>query len=353
VSVLLVALGLFYTNAANREQQKLSREQQYLALQGQVADRFSAAIDQLGQEGNDKLSIRLGGIYGLQRLMRDSPADEASVVQVLSAFVRTHAPRGRALWKVPAESAPPIAPGDVRAAITVLAGRARPSFYPVDFSNTFLGLDHIDLSKASLALVELENANLSGASMVGVDVQQANLAGATLSRANLQGARLAGAALRDADVSIANLQNADLRDANLAGADLSGSDMRGVNLSKVLRGAQLADVQLTSANLDGANLEGADLRRADLVVDPNPDGVFRVSTLRGANLRTANLRGVSLVGVDLTGADLTGADLTGADLTAANLSGVTLIGALGLHGADGKADVSESPRVVPSASSTR
>src|SRR4051794_29787703 len=50
VSVLLVAAGLFYTNAANREQQRLS-------VEGQTADRFTAAIDQLGQEGTDKLSI--------------------------------------------------------------------------------------------------------------------------------------------------------------------------------------------------------------------------------------------------------------------------------------------------------
>ena len=66
LSVLLVAAGLFYTNDANRNQQKLGLEQQKLALQGQVADRFTAAIDQLGQEDGkrqDKLSLRLGGIY--------------------------------------------------------------------------------------------------------------------------------------------------------------------------------------------------------------------------------------------------------------------------------------------------
>jgi len=50
VSVLLVAAGLFYTNDANRKQQQLGLDQQKLALQGQVADRFTAAIDQLGQE---------------------------------------------------------------------------------------------------------------------------------------------------------------------------------------------------------------------------------------------------------------------------------------------------------------
>jgi len=67
-SVLLVAIGLIYTNDANRKQQQLSLDQKQSALQGQIADRFAAAIDQLGQEdqpSNSKLSVRLGGIYGL------------------------------------------------------------------------------------------------------------------------------------------------------------------------------------------------------------------------------------------------------------------------------------------------
>lgn len=71
-SVLLVALGLFYTNDQNRKQQEL-------AERGQVTERFTKAIDQLG---SDKLDVRLGGIYGLERLMRDSPNDRRNIVDL-------------------------------------------------------------------------------------------------------------------------------------------------------------------------------------------------------------------------------------------------------------------------------
>ncbi|MFI5496709.1 hypothetical protein [Actinoplanes sp. NPDC051859] len=68
LSVLAVAAGLVITNNYNREQQAL-------ALQGQITDRFTKAVEQLGQPGRQKIDVRLGAIYALQRIMRDSAAD--------------------------------------------------------------------------------------------------------------------------------------------------------------------------------------------------------------------------------------------------------------------------------------
>src|ERR1700690_3552439 len=44
----------------------------YLAKEGQLTDRFNKAIDHLGDE---KVEIRLGGIYALARIANDSPKD--------------------------------------------------------------------------------------------------------------------------------------------------------------------------------------------------------------------------------------------------------------------------------------
>ncbi|MFI5938129.1 pentapeptide repeat-containing protein [Actinoplanes sp. NPDC051494] len=261
LAVLGVAAGLYVTNDANRKQQEATGKQQELATQQQVADRFSAAIDQLGQEdekGSSKLSIRLGGIYGLQRLMIDSSRDIPAVVQVLSAFVRTHTPLPN-----PRPRAVPSAPTDVRAAVTVLARRPQGDTNRLDFSNTLLGLDHTDL----------RGADLFGADLRGADLRYANLRGA-------------------------DLRNTDLREANLDGANLSGSAL--------LSSADLRGADLNGAYLNGVNLVGAYLHEANLT---------------GANLTSADLRGTYLRGADLRGADLRGADLRGADLRGAiNLS---------------------------------
>ena len=44
-----------------------------LSQQGQVTDRYTKAIDQLGPDKG--LDVRIGGIYALERIARDSPRD--------------------------------------------------------------------------------------------------------------------------------------------------------------------------------------------------------------------------------------------------------------------------------------
>ncbi|MFE5191612.1 hypothetical protein [Streptomyces sp. NPDC056628] len=61
---------------------------QALTREGQVTDRYSAAVANLGA---DSMDVRLGGIYALQRIMEDSPRDQPSMVAVLSTYVRNHA----------------------------------------------------------------------------------------------------------------------------------------------------------------------------------------------------------------------------------------------------------------------
>jgi hypothetical protein len=75
-----------------------------IAREGQITERFTRAIDQLG---HDHLDVRLGGIYALERIARDSPADRATIGEVLTAFVRSHAPWPPSLPDQPPATTPP------------------------------------------------------------------------------------------------------------------------------------------------------------------------------------------------------------------------------------------------------
>jgi hypothetical protein len=86
---LAVLAGVFFTY----RKAQTGRRQLEVAQQGQVTERFTRAIDQLG---NTNLDVRLGGIYALERIANDSPQDRATVAEVLTAFVRGHA-----LWPRP------------------------------------------------------------------------------------------------------------------------------------------------------------------------------------------------------------------------------------------------------------
>jgi hypothetical protein len=76
-----------------------------LSREGQVTDRYAKAIEQLG---SDKLDVRIGGIYALERVARDSATDHPTVMEVLTAFVREHS---REQWPLPERGTDPAPPG--------------------------------------------------------------------------------------------------------------------------------------------------------------------------------------------------------------------------------------------------
>jgi hypothetical protein len=57
--------------------------------EGQITERFNKAIDHLG---SDKVDVRLGGIYALERIAKNSEDDRDTIAEVLTAFVRQHSP---------------------------------------------------------------------------------------------------------------------------------------------------------------------------------------------------------------------------------------------------------------------
>lgn len=59
----------------------LTFKQLQINREGQITERFTRAVDQLG---NDSTDVRLGGAYGLQRIARDSKADRDAIVEVAS-----------------------------------------------------------------------------------------------------------------------------------------------------------------------------------------------------------------------------------------------------------------------------
>jgi hypothetical protein len=233
--------------------------------EGQITDRFTRAIEQLGATYDDKsknLELRLGAIYALERIAKESEEDHWSIMEVLTAYVRQHAPWRPAEGQQGEENAPvekpeeysegssqvseptkvPTLDPDIQAIMTVIRRRTR-SFRHGE-------PEPLDLHRTNLRRANLREANL----------REANLWAAFLRRADLESAYLRGANLREA-----NLTKADLRSADLWGAFLMGADFTSAFLTKAtLRWGRLRGADLTLANLREANLTKADLRGGDL-----------------------------------------------------------------------------------------
>jgi hypothetical protein len=97
---------------------KATQENLRIASEGQITDRFTKAIAQIGDA---KLEIRLGGIYALERIGRDSERDYQVVMAVLATYVREHSPRRPGDLTLKKES--PRVSADVQAILTVIARR--------------------------------------------------------------------------------------------------------------------------------------------------------------------------------------------------------------------------------------
>jgi hypothetical protein len=60
-----------------------------ISRETQITERFSRAVEQLGSDNEDR---RVGGIYTLERVAKDSHRDRRIVQAVIAAYVRRHAP---------------------------------------------------------------------------------------------------------------------------------------------------------------------------------------------------------------------------------------------------------------------
>lgn len=266
VATGLAALVAVYYTARNAETARRMLEHSVesahrsaeLTEQGQVTDRYTKAIEQLG---SDKIDIRIGGIYALERIAADSVRDHPTVMEVLATFVRerTKARRpssGSAEESDPWEDHRPPLGADVQAALIAIGRRS------ADRDARPINLAGADLAHADLAGADLAGAELVHTDLFGAELADASLIGADLAFANLTSARMLGADLRHTALSGADLRRADLPHANLAHANLHRTNLSNANLT----GADLRHANLKKADLTGADLEGADLRETDLTL---------------------------------------------------------------------------------------
>jgi hypothetical protein len=189
-----ILAGLFFTWENLRITQDTATKSQDLTREGQITERFTKAIDQLGavsDKGEKQLEIRLGGIYALERIAKESEKDHWPIMEVLTAYVRENAP-----WppkppknaqpskgdqspqeELPTtqDQRPPRPATDIEAVLTVLGQRNR-TYEKVE-------------QRLNLRGTDLRGANLWAAHLERADLGDAQLQGAVLRRAQLKGAR--------------------------------------------------------------------------------------------------------------------------------------------------------------------
>ena len=227
VEAALIAIPLAFWRSITADRQSntafdLARtglRQADTASQSLLNERYQKGAEMLG---GSVLTVRLGGIYALQRLAEERPDDyHIQIMNLFCAFVRQQTGPDDA-WGSPVTM-------DVQEAMNVIGHRSHAG-RQIERDAEYV----LDLSGVSFFEARLEKANLSGAMLGGT-----RLGGGSLAGVDLTDAYLSGVSLIDVD-----LRGAILDGANLSRATLIRTDMTGASLTKtVLDGAHFSDVK--------------------------------------------------------------------------------------------------------------
>ena len=234
---VIVGLAGYWASVRNTSKTiELAHSTVELTKEGQVADRYTRAIEQLG---SDKLDVRIGGIYALERIAYNSEPDHPTVMEVLATFVRDHSPEQWPLQiayeagvKPPKRKTRP----DIQAAATVIGRRT----IEYDRRTTRHGRQPINLNFA----------HLEGAALVGAHFERAHLLGAHLDRANFS--------------------SAHLDDAHLSGAHLDGAVFDGADLTGAFWPSDAEVPEGWQRDTDSGCLKRADANAGNPPTDPPP-----------------------------------------------------------------------------------
>jgi len=317
-----------------------------LSSEGQVTNRFSTAVVLLK---DDDSSVRLGGLYALERIAKDSPKDHATIMDILAVYIRERSRPQRekiALNKSAVGNqnlnADVVAEKDTKNSVNASNNNVNSSQNNTTVSNQ--SAKEFEDSTAPLDILaaaeiirrrdtkndrkgsffDLSNANLTGANLYETNLDEVNLSDAGLFRAVLSSSSL----------ERANFTSADLRHARFYQSKLNGATFMEANLSF----ARFGDAELGSANfglaiLDEADFEYAELRRAFFkkarlkrtvfssarIIESN----FEEADLTNASFADAHLFKTSFESAILNGADFKNAEISQADFSNADLRNCT------------------------------
>lgn len=310
-TIVTVAASVFFSGKALQS----STEQNYLAQQTAITERYTAAVELLG---SDSESARVGGIYSLMSIADESKERTAPAHALLSSFIKSFPPTDIAdrLDKYEIKACPShlLRNGDI----------------PRDRKVPQPRYEAPRELEAAARVLGTRPSWLASGGVLGADFTQTCLVGVDLSGADLRGANFKGSTINEVDFTGADLTGAQFFLPGSYSWDPSGQQF----YLPIFDSAKLDSIDFTSdsgyqfynlstngttfrnSNFDGVdfgirtNADGMPVPLSPIVNDKPPAAKFL--------FKEANLSNASFVGANLVGADLSAAH----NLDDANLEGV-------------------------------
>lgn len=222
----------------------IASKQAHTAEQGLYTDRIAKAVEQIGtdkaaktQNGQHNLpniEVRIGGLFSLRRLSRDSSRDRTHIMKILNAYITSN---------ISSDAVLPHEDTDVAWDNWIKSDRFVPR------TDALIAVDLLSELKSDLRKLpqgSSVNSDFSQATFTKVNLPEIELPGSTFDYAKMAGISLSFSKLQN---SVFNWS--DLRAAILFEVDFSGSIFNDVTFN-------------TSTDVEGANFLGALFTDTDL-----------------------------------------------------------------------------------------
>ena len=225
--IVAFVLSIWRSSIADRQANSAGR-QSAIAQRRLGDERYQKGSEMLG---SDVLSVRLGGIYALDRLAKEHPAEyHVLIIQQFCAFVRNPPgkPSEEELERELKKPIPPTIREDIQEVMTRIGRRSE---------------DGIEEEKRSEGFaLDFRGADLRGLRLLDGNFRGANLSDAYLMRVYFSRVDLRGSEFRHAHLFMAYLLLCDLTDVDFSWADLSGSNL----FTSVLNNARLTRTEIST-----------------------------------------------------------------------------------------------------------
>jgi uncharacterized protein YjbI with pentapeptide repeats len=241
IAAIFGAIFLSWRTVIAHWSARASQHQASVAREAHLTTLFTKAVEFLGATREMKITkdigdssqaqsssitepnieVRLGAIYALERIAKDSERDHLPVMEVLCAYIRNPQNSGipkryeSSMKSGDLESSIGEVRIDVQAALTVIGRRSsnrieyeRKNGFRLNFEAA--NLQNANLSRGNFSYARFKRASLDLARVDLAEMQEANFWGASLVSATFQYSRL-----QDACFASANLTNASLINSSL------------------------------------------------------------------------------------------------------------------------------------------
>ncbi|MBD2094193.1 pentapeptide repeat-containing protein [Trichocoleus sp. FACHB-591] len=304
---------------------EISRRNAFLTEQGQITERFTKAIEQLG---SNNTSIRLGGIYALAQISKELPDKyHWTIIEILAAFVRDNSTlfysSAELLSKFKIEDPTTRLERrenisiDIQAALTVIGRR--------DYKQDPIDPTKIDLSKAHLKGADLSSCYLENVSFAGSNLEGVSLCKTNLEEADFRGVKsvLEREFLEEKVVKEFYSKVEDIKkdiDLYLELEYIWDS----LNSFQERRGIDFEGAILKHANFYGSQLQLAKFSQADLSFAIFDKSMLEIIDFSGHSLQNASFREAVIKGVLFGVIDMKKTSFRKSDMHRVEFSGCNL-----------------------------